>query len=144
MNRILLSAALALTLTGGLALAQQAETPTPQGTHHRHSHDPQQQAAWLSKQLNLTPDQTAKLEPILADRNQKMAALRSNTSISHADWMQQMRTIHQDTKQHISTILTPDQLQTMKSLRHRHGGSRGGQDQPSSQPQSQPAPPNGL
>ena len=136
MKRILLSAALAFTLTGGLALAQQAETPAPQAMHHHHQHNPQQQAALLSKKLNLSPDQTAKLEPILADRNQKITALKSNTSISHQDWMQQMRAIHEDTRQQLSTILTPDQLQQMKSMHHRHGMHRG-------QPDTQTAPPAG-
>jgi Spy/CpxP family protein refolding chaperone len=113
MKRILLSTSLALALSGTLAFAQSTTTttPPPAGKHYRHHpKDPQQQAAWLSKKLNLSPDQTAKLEPILADRSQKMAALRSNTSISHEEWKQQVRTIHESTQQQLATVLTPEQL----------------------------------
>ncbi|HEY6412098.1 MAG TPA: hypothetical protein VIX42_00325 [Edaphobacter sp.] len=125
MKRILLSASLALALSGTLSFAQSTTTPTPapaQKHSRHHSQDPQRQAAWLSKKLNLSPDQTAKLEPILADRNQKMAALKSNTSLSPEELKQQKHAIHQDTKQQFAAILTPDQLQQMKSMRHhRHG-----------------------
>ncbi len=81
MKRILLSASLALALSGSLVFAQSTTTPAPEGKHfHHHRPNPQQEAAWLSTKLNLSSDQTAKLEPILADRDQKMTALWSNTS----------------------------------------------------------------
>ncbi len=84
MKRILLSASLALALSGSLVFAQSTTTtPTPEGKHFRHNRpNAQQEAAWLSTKLNLSSDQTAKLEPILADRDQKMTALWSNTSLS--------------------------------------------------------------
>jgi Spy/CpxP family protein refolding chaperone len=143
MKRILLSTSLALVLSGTLAFAQSTTTtPPPSEKHYRHqSQDPQQQAAWLSKKLNLSSDQTAKLEPILADRSQKIAALRGNTALSHEEWKQQVRTIHESTKQQLATVLTPDQLQQMKAMHHhRHGAP--GQGQPQGQPQV--APPAGL
>ena len=138
MKRILLSASLALVLSGTLASAQSTTTPAPAEKHFRHhSHNPQQEAAWLSKKLNLSPDQTTKLEPILANRNQKMAALRSNTSLSPEELKQQRLAIHQDTKQQLATVLTPDQLQQMKSMHHHHHGAP-------TQSQPQAAPPAGL
>ena len=119
MKRILLSASLALALSGTLVFAQSTTAPAPAGKHfHHHSHNPQQEAAWLSKKLSLSSDQTAKLEPILADRNQKMTELWSNTSITPEEKKQQMRTIHQNTKQQLATVLTPDQLEQMKSMHH--------------------------
>jgi periplasmic protein CpxP/Spy len=140
MKRILLSTSLALVLSGTLVFAQSTTTPAPATRHHghgHHSHDPQLQAAWLSKKLNLSPDQTTKLEPILANRNQKMAALRSNTSLSPEELKQQRLAIHQDTKQQLATVLTPDQLQQMKSMHHHHHGAP-------TQSQPQAAPPAGL
>lgn len=146
MKRILLSASLVLALSCSLAFAQSAATPTPTGKHfHHHSHDPQQQAAFLSKKLNLSADQTAKLEPILADRSQKIAALKSNTALSPEDRKQQKLAIHEATNQQLATVLTPDQLQQMNSMhRHHHGAPN--QDQPQAQPQAQPqtAPPAGF
>ena len=137
MKRILLSASLALALSGGLGFAQSTTTPAPTGKHFRHHRpNPQQEAAWLGTKLNLSSDQTAKLEPILADRDQKMSALWSNTSLSPDEKKQQMHTLHQDLKQQLSTVLTPDQLEQMKSLHHGHRGPH--------RPQSQTAPPSGL
>ena len=161
MKRLLQSTSLTLVLSGvalagmGLsgALAQEpAQAPatanspqaTGKGYHHGHHHaqDPQKQAEFLSKKLNLTPDQTAKIEPILADHAQKLAALKGNTSLSQDEMRQQMRSIHQDTRQQLSTVLTPEQLEQMKSARH-HGHRGPNQSQPLNQPQGQSTPPSG-
>jgi protein CpxP len=138
MKRILLSASLVLALSGSLVFAQSTTTPaSPAGKHfHHHRPNAQEEAAWLTKKLNLSSDQTAKLEPILADRDQKMSALWSNTSISQDEKKQQMRTIHQDLNQQLSTVLTPEQLEQMKSMHHGHHGPH--------HPQSQTPPPSGL
>jgi periplasmic protein CpxP/Spy len=137
MKRILLSASLALALSGSLGFAQSPTTPAPESKHfHHHRPNAQQEAAWLTTKLNLSSDQTAKLEPILADRDQKMSALWSNTALSPDEKKQQMRTIHQDVKQQLSTVLSPEQLEQMKSLHHGHRGPHHGQ--------SQAAPPSGL
>ncbi len=134
MYRTILPKALALTvLTAGLAVAgaQQAQ-PTPDASapqqdapmHHRHAPNPQRQAEYLTKKLNLTADQTAKIEPILADRDQKMAALRSNTQLSPEDRHQQRRSIDQDAQQQMAGVLSPDQMTQLKAMHqeHRHHG----------------------
>ena len=90
----------------------------------------------LSKKLNLSADQTAKLEPILADRDQKMTALKANTAVSPQDRKAQARTIFQDSKQQIDGVLTPEQVQQMKTMRR----GRGGQGQPA----AAPAAPSGV
>jgi Spy/CpxP family protein refolding chaperone len=139
MNRLLLSTSLALALSTSIVFAQQQD-PAPAtahtANHHRRTHNPQREAARLSKKLNLTSDQTAKLEPILADRDQKIAALRSDTTITPVVAKQQMRAIRKDTKQQLATVLTPDQLQQLKALRHSRGN-------PNQAPPSTP-PPAGL
>ncbi len=61
----------------------------------------------LSKRLNLTPDQTAKLEPILADRDQKISALFANSQLAPQDRREQFKAIHQATEQQLATVLTP-------------------------------------
>jgi Spy/CpxP family protein refolding chaperone len=136
MNRLLLSTSLALALSGSLAFAQQQDAaPAPAAKHH-HAHNPQREAAKLSKKLNLSSDQTAKLEPILADRDNKIAALTNDTTIAPAVMKQQMRTIRQQTRQQLATILTPDQLQQLKS--HHRGQGAPAQAQPQTQPQPNP------
>ena len=128
MKRLLLSTSLALALSGGLAFAQQQDAaPTPTAKHH-HAHNPQREAAKLSKKLNLSSDQTAKLEPILADRDNKIAALKNDTTISAVAMKQQMKAIHQQTREQLAAILTPDQMAQLRSMHHGHG--HGEQQQP--------------
>jgi protein CpxP len=133
MKRLFLSTSLALALSSTLAFAQQTTTPAPAAK--RHAHNPQRETARLTKKLNLTADQSAKLEPILAARDQKIAALTNDTSISPEAMKQQMRTIRQQTRQQLATVLTPDQMQQLHSM--RHGNGRGQQQQsPPTTPQA--------
>ncbi len=149
MKRILLAEPLALVLSGALAFAQTTTQPStqpdssapPVARHYHqghHGHNPEHEAAMLSKRLNLTSDQQAKLEPILADRDQKVTALKSDTSLTPDQKKAQFKAIHQDMKQQLSTILTPDQLQQLHSSQHHHGRHS------QTQPLPQPAPPSGA
>ena len=85
----------------------------------------------MSKKLNLSADQMKKLEPILADRDQKIAVLRSNSSLSKEDMRAQMRAIKKDTIQQLSSVLTPEQMQQLKTMHHGHDGHDGGATAPS-------------
>lgn len=140
MNRTLLSTSLALALSSSLVIAQQPAAPAPAPAVKHHTHNPQREAARLSKRLNLSSDQTAKLEPILADRDSKIAAVTNDATVSPVVMKQQMKAIHQQTRQQLAAILTPEQLQQTKS--HRHGQGAPAQTQP--QTQSQPDPQAGL
>jgi Spy/CpxP family protein refolding chaperone len=151
MKRILLSTALSLALAGTAAFAQQAQPTLPENTspnanapHHRHhAPDPQRQAEFISKKLNLSADQTAKLTPILADSAQKRQALFQDQSLTPDQRHEQMKAIHQSTEQQLATVLTPDQLQQLKSMRHGHRG--GGQHDSNGNPtQAQPQNPTGV
>src|ERR1700754_1783381 len=97
MKRILLNSALAVTLAATAALAQQpaqqstqpsgdATTQQPTGKYGHHGRHgkiaPQKAAAHLGKRLNPSADQTARLEPIFANQQQKMTDLRGNTSLT--------------------------------------------------------------
>ena len=139
MKRTILPAALALVLAGSVAFAQQttpapapdAQQPAAAPHHHRHP-SPERETARLTKQLNLTADQAAKIEPILADRDQKMKDLWSNTALAPQDKHQQMHAIHESTKQQLDAVLTPDQVQQLKAMHHGHRGN--GQEQPPTPP----------
>jgi len=153
MKRILLSTALALALTGTAAFAQQSQPTLPENStpnanapyHHRghHAPNPQRQAEFLSKKLNLSSDQTAKLTPIFADRDQKFQALMQDQSLTPDQRHEQMKAIHESTNQQLATVLTPDQMQQLKSMKH---GRRGGwQHGPNGAPnQAPPQNPSGL
>jgi periplasmic protein CpxP/Spy len=137
MNRFILSASLTLALSSTLVFAQQqpdaTQNPAPAVSAHHHARNPQREAAKLSKSLNLSSDQTAKLEPILVDRDQKLAALNNDATISPVVMKQQRKAIHQQTMQQLATVLSPDQLQQMKSRHHGHGAPTQAQPQPNPQ-----------
>ena len=146
MKRILLNSALAITLATTAAFAQQStQQPTQPsgdataqqpaghyGHHGRHGKmDPQKAAQHLGKRLNLSADQTAKLEPIFATQQQKMSELHGNTSLTQDQRREQAKAIFKDTHDQLSQVLTPDQMQQLKSMRR---GFRGGKRQ--QQPES--------
>jgi periplasmic protein CpxP/Spy len=140
MKHVFFSASLTLALAGTLALAQSApatpDTTTQKGYHrHHHAPDPHRAALRVGQRLGLSADQTAKLEPIFADSQQKIAALRSDTSLSPDQKRQQFRAIHENTKTQLATVLTPDQMQQLRNMRHNH---RRGQEQQSSPTAPQP------
>ena len=127
-----------LAVSGGVAAAQaqtatqqpdQTQQTTPQGGqyHHRHAQNPQRETKMLTRRLGLSSDQAAQVEPILADRAQRMDALNSTQS-DPASMKQQRRTIMQDTKQKLDAVLTPAQQQEMAQMHHGHG--RHGEGQP--------------
>ena len=153
MKRILLSTALTLALTGTAAFAQQTQLPensSPNANapyHHRHhAPDPQKQAEFISKKLNLSADQTAKLAPIFADRDQKTQALFQDQSLTPDQRHAQMKAIHQSTEQQLATVLSPDQLQQLKAMRHNHRGNwqRGPNSPNGDNSQAPPQNPSGL
>jgi Spy/CpxP family protein refolding chaperone len=149
MKRIVLTTALTLALAGAAAFAQQAQ-PTPDSQngnapHHfrHHAPNPQHQAEFISKKLNLSPDQTAKLTPIFADRDQKFQALMQDQSLTPQQRHEQMRSIHESTEQQLATVLSPDQLQQLKSMRHNHRRFNG-PNGPNGENQAPPSAPSGL
>ena len=124
MNRTSLSAALALIFSGSLLFAQQPQPQPPEAqaatAAPARAPSPRRQTMKLAKDLNLTPDQASKLEPILANRDQQIAALRSNAALAPADVRKQMRAIRQSTQQQLNSVLTPDQMQQFRSIQHTH------------------------
>jgi len=73
----------------------------------------------ISQQLNLTPQQKAKILPILADEGPKVEAIKNNSSLSGFQKMQQIRAIHQQTDPQMKAILSPDQYQKLQAIRQQ-------------------------
>jgi len=73
----------------------------------------------ISQQLNLTPQQKAKIMPILADEAPKVQAVKNNNSLSRMQKMQQVKAIHQQTDPQMKAILTPEQYQKLRTIRQQ-------------------------
>ncbi|MGC2354317.1 MAG: hypothetical protein WA496_13040 [Candidatus Udaeobacter sp.] len=73
----------------------------------------------ISQQLDLTPQQKAKVLPILADEGPKVEAIKNNSSLSGFQKMQQIRAIHQQTDPQMKAILSPAQYQKLQAIRQQ-------------------------
>ncbi len=108
---------------------QQAAPQDGQHHHHGHTPNPQHETKWLTKRLGLSAEQAAQVEPILAERAQKLAALKSasGTQTDSASLHDQHRAIQQQTEQKLDTVLTPAQQQELAQMHHGHGKHGEGQ-----------------
>ncbi len=69
--------------------------------------------------LNLTDEQKAKLQPIIADENKQMDAVRSDTSLTTDQKIQKANQIREDASPKIRAVLTPEQLQKLAQLQEK-------------------------
>ena len=85
----------------------------------------------IAQQLNLTPEQKAKVLPILRDEAPKVQAIKNDNSLSKIQKVQKLRAIHQQTDPQMKAILSPEQYQKLQAIRQqaireamqtRHGG----------------------
>jgi periplasmic protein CpxP/Spy len=100
------------------------------------------QVEFLTKKLNLTPDQVTQVKAIDADTMSQMKALREDTSVAGPDKRAKMMDIHKASQDKIRALLTDDQktkfdaLQAqMQERRGNHGGGDGPPPPPPSAPQ---------
>jgi Spy/CpxP family protein refolding chaperone len=73
----------------------------------------------IAQQLDLTPQQKAKVLPILADEAPKVEAIKNDNSLSKIQKMQQLRAIHQQTDPQMKAILSPAQYQKLQAIRQQ-------------------------
>jgi Spy/CpxP family protein refolding chaperone len=66
--------------------------------------------------LNLTDSQKEQLKPIIQDRQEKMQALRSDTSLRRGQRARKMKGILEDSDKKIKAILTPDQQKLYEAM----------------------------
>jgi periplasmic protein CpxP/Spy len=110
------------------------------GRGHRGPMDPAQRTAELSKKLNLTSDQQAKVQSLLEAQRSQMESARQDSSSAQQDRRAKMMDIHKSTGTQIRAVLDSDQqkkwddMQARREQReqeHRGGGPQGqGGDQP--------------
>lgn len=111
--------------------AQDAQTQ-PAAPHGHRGMNPNRQAKRLAKQLNLSQDQVSQIEPILADRDQQMQALRADSSITPSDRRAKAKGIMDDSNSKIEAVLNDQQKQQYEQMlaarrSHRQGGGGGAQ-----------------
>lgn len=113
--------------------SQESNPPVQSATHSdRHGN----RLEWLSKELNLTDDQKAKVKPILEDQEKQMQALRADTSLSQEQKHEKMMQLHETSHSQINGILTPDQQKKFAQLKEQHmGNQKGNKGDDAKQPQ---------
>ena len=124
MKQRVFSFILAGVCAAGLALAEPQQHQSGAQDHGR-AH----RMEMLSKRLNLTADQQAKLAPIMADSRQQFRAIFQDSSLSREDRIAKFKAVRKDSNAKIEALLTDEQKQNFEQLqqhmRHRAHGHRG-------------------
>jgi Spy/CpxP family protein refolding chaperone len=157
MKKTLVTLALAGSFAFGMialpAFAQDSAPPPPPmhqgmgGMHHGWHHrkmTPEWQLEHLTKMLDLSAEQQAKLKPILVERDQKMRAIWKEHAQEMKQMRQQMMAANQESKTQVDAVLTPEQQQKLHAIMHRRmermrqwRHNHGAPPPPASQPQQQ-------
>ena len=127
-SSLALGSLLAAGLSGNALLAQDQSAPPPASAQPparpAHVPNPRHQAKKMARALGLTPDQTAKIEPILADRDQQVQSLRSDTTLAPNDRKAKMHGIRQDSDNRIEALLTDTQKQQYEQIKQSRKANR--------------------
>ncbi len=73
----------------------------------------------VAKELNLSPDQEAKVIPILREEAPKLETIKSNTSMSGFQKMRELRAIHSQTAPQLQQILNKTQYAQLQEIREK-------------------------
>lgn len=71
----------------------------------------------LTKKLNLSDDQQAKLKPILEDQNKQMQQIHNDTSLSREDRFSKMQDLRQSSDTQIKSVLNEEQQKSFDKMR---------------------------
>jgi Spy/CpxP family protein refolding chaperone len=111
---------------------QQQDQAGPQGRHGGPGQREERQVEFLTKKLNLTPDQVTQVKAIDDSSRQQMMALRNDSTVAQADKRAKAMDIHKASQDKIRAVLTEDQktkfdaLQAeMKARRESREGGQG-------------------
>jgi Spy/CpxP family protein refolding chaperone len=118
MLRVVVLAIGATALSALPAMAQDPTAPPPQGQAGPEHGGPGRgnQVEFLTKKLNLTPDQVTQVKAIDADTMKQMRALREDTSVADQDKRAKMMDIHKASQGKIRALLTADQQTKFDAL----------------------------
>ena len=68
-----------------------------------------------ARELNLTPEQTAKLQTIVRERMEKMRAVRQDTSLSSEERREKFQAGREELLAEVKKVLTPEQFEKWKA-----------------------------
>lgn len=134
-KQFLVLAAAGLISIASFATAQdsqsndQAPPPAQNGERHHGPPDPAQRTAELTKHLNLTSDQQAKVLETLQSERSQMETVHQDSSLSQPDRRAKMMNIRQTTDSQIRSVLDTNQqkkFDQMMARREQHMHNRGG------------------
>jgi hypothetical protein len=100
--------------------------------------NPQRQTEFLARQLGLSRAQTAQIRPIIADRQQQIEALRTDTSLAPRDRRARVQGVMQDSRTRIEAVLTDSQKQQFEQILSDRLARRQQQGQQQAKPQAPP------
>jgi len=108
-------AAVAGTLTlQPLAHADDTNSPAPLGAGGR-AGAMRERMQETARELNLTPEQTAKLQTIVRERMEKMRDLRQDTSLSAEEKREKLQAGREELIADVKKVLTPEQFEKWKA-----------------------------
>ena len=119
--------------SGGILLAQDQSTPpavssqAPAASPTQrpvHVPNPQHQAKKMAKELGLTPEQVSRIEPILADRDQQVQGVRSDSTLAPKDMKKRVHGIRRDSDSKIEAILNDSQKQQYEQIKQSRKANR--------------------
>lgn len=116
MKRIHTLLAIGILLTSGpvvLSAAAQDQTSTSSTFQMR---TPDEVVNTLATKLNLTDDQKSQIKPIIADRQQQLAALKADTSMRPRKKLRKLKGIFNDSSKKIEAVLNDQQKQQYAQL----------------------------
>ncbi|HTR23420.1 MAG TPA: hypothetical protein VMI10_05505 [Terriglobales bacterium] len=136
----LLKLALAGLISAAPVVAQNApdqQQPSAEPMHHGHGPmmDPSQRTAHLTRKLNLTADQQAKVQDIFKSEQSQAESLHNDSSMSRQDRRAKMMEIHKTSDAQVRALLDAaqqkkwDEMQANREQRwqgHHKGGQSGG------------------
>lgn len=129
----------ALLFLGCSFVARAQETGTqqsnPQAQSGMHQRQHVNRLEWLSKELNLTDEQKAKIKPILADEGKQMRTVHEDTSLSQQQKRGKLMQLHETTDSQINDVLTPEQQKKFAELKAQQNMHHEGMKPKEQQPQ---------
>jgi hypothetical protein len=73
----------------------------------------------LQQNLSVSPEQSAKIAPILSNEGRQVIAIRNNNSLSKVQKLEGIRVIHNQSDQQLKPLLTPAQHEKLRAARQQ-------------------------